>query len=492
MVGTILPGREANHPAREEQTMSIRRSIILVLGVGCWQFVSEFAGAQYSGPPAGYPPQNTQPSTLALRPYDRPGALERNQMPVRNTDAFINQVITPIPLTANRLESAKEGVDRQIRELVEDLRPVMRQFFPDKIDALSGTSGWDPAARTALVKALRSGDPELIYEVWLQAEPNNASGAERISREAELQRDFKRLEQNAEEGTTTIAQLEDVRDAVDKLAFSDEKAGELTGPLDEVATWIQIQQILDQAQPDSGAANTLPKGRVKLIKNPNLPVGTAVVINNTTVMVGNRGRGAVQITRGNAAEALGLPVVNDDPLPDAEGAPQRSGTLIMNPRKHGETIRYVLNGEEYIMRPGTSQRLQKGRPWRIEYDRGADSGVATYTLSDGTYVWTPTEHGWQLYKQRYDLTIDNTRNPKDFRFVVNDEPNFVRGGHTRTIHNVYPIVIEYDRGNGTQMVSKAVNFSGNVEVGVNAEDNLLDLFAEQGNAKRAVEPELFH
>ena len=143
------------------------------------------------------------------------------------------------------------------------------------------------------------------------------------------------------------------------------------------------------------------------------------------------------------------------------------------------------------MRPGTSQRLPAGRRWWIEYDRGASSGVADYTLADGTYVWTPTERGWQLYKQRYDLTIDNTRNPKDFRFVVNDEPLFVRGGHTRTIHNPYPIVIEYDRGNGTQMASKAINFSGNVEVGVNAEDNLLDLFPEQDNAKRAKEPDLF-
>lgn len=412
-------------------------------------------------------------------------------MPVRNTDAVINLVITPIPLTATRLEAAKEGVDRQIRDLVEDLRPVARQFFPDKIDALSGTSGWQPADRTALVKALRNGDPEMIYEVWLQAEPNNTTGAERISREAEFQRAFKRLEQNAEEGTTTIVVLEDVRDAVDKLAFEEDKAGELTGALDEIATWIQIQQILDDAETDTGAANLLPKGRVKLIKNPILPVGTAVVLSNATVMIGNRGRGGVQITRGNAAEALGLPVVSDDPLPDAEGAPQRSGTVILNPRKHGETIRYVLNGEEYIMRPGTSQKLQTGRGWRIEYDRGASAGVAQYALADGTYIWTPTEHGWQLYKQRYDLTVDNTRNPKDFHFVFNDEPLFVRAGHTRSIHSRYPIVIEYDRGNGTKMVSKAVNFSGNVEVAVNAEDNLLDLFAEQGNAKRATEPELF-
>ncbi|HQU43178.1 MAG TPA: hypothetical protein PK867_10215, partial [Pirellulales bacterium] len=355
----------------------------------------------------------------------------------------------------------------------------------------SGTAGWQPAARTALTKALRSGDPEQIYEAWLEAEPNNTAGAERIAREAELQRAFKHLEQSGEEGEATSAQIEDLRDALDKLAVSEEKAGELAGALDELDTWVRIQETLDEAQPDIGAATVLPNGRVKLIKNPNLSVGTAVVLNDSTVMVGSRGHGGVEIARGNAAEALGLPVVDDDPLPDAEGAPQRSGTLIMNPRKHGETIRYVLNGEEYIMRPGTSQRLPTGRPWQIEYDRGANAGVAEYSLSDGTYVWTPTEHGWQLFKQRYDVTVDNTRNPQDFHFVVNDEPMMVRARHTRTIRNAYPIVIEYDRGNGSHMASKAINFSGNVEVGINAQDNLLDMFTEQGNAKRAEEPELF-
>jgi hypothetical protein len=467
----------------------LRRFIALTLGAVCWQIVGTAALAQFYGPPPGYGPGGQ--ANIARRPIARPGALERNQMPVRNRDAMENSVITPIQLTEARLEAAKEGVDRQIRDLIEDLRPQLRHLFPDKLEALSGTSGWSPEARTALTKALRSGDSEQIYEAWLEAEPNNTTGAERIAREAELQRCFKRLEQNAEEGSATTAQLDDVKDALDKLAVSDEEAGQLTGALSELATWIKIQEILDDAEPDTGAAKALPKGRVTIIKNPNLAVGTAVVLNNSTVMVGSRGQGGVEIARGNAAEALGLPLINDDPLPDAEGAPQRSGTLILNPRKHGETIRYVLNGEEYIMRPGTSQRLRTGRQWRIEYDRGANAGVAQYTLTDGTYIWTPTERGWQLYKQRYDVTIDNSRNPRDFHFVVNDEPSMVRAGHARKMSNPYPLVIEYDRGNGSEMVAKSVNFSGNVEVGVNAQDNLLDLFPEQGNAKRATEPELF-
>src|SRR5690349_16594347 len=103
--------------------MSVLRPIVLFAS-GCWLLVGGIAAAQYYGPPGRIPGRNAQPNTIARRPFDRPGALERNQMPVRNTDAVVNTVITPIPLTATRLEAAKDGVDRQIRDLVEDLRPV--------------------------------------------------------------------------------------------------------------------------------------------------------------------------------------------------------------------------------------------------------------------------------------------------------------------------------------------------------------------------------
>ncbi|MGH7135174.1 MAG: hypothetical protein ACREHD_05495, partial [Pirellulales bacterium] len=72
----------------------LRRSVVLLLGAACWQVVSAAAFAQYFGPPARAR-QGGQP-TVARRPMDRPGALERNQMPVRNREVGINELITPI------------------------------------------------------------------------------------------------------------------------------------------------------------------------------------------------------------------------------------------------------------------------------------------------------------------------------------------------------------------------------------------------------------
>lgn len=460
-----------------------RRSLVGLLGISCC-LACQSVQAQYNR--AG------QPGAMGRRNVARRVDFRGNELPARNTQTVINEVIRPIPLTENRLSAAVSGVARQIRDLVDEVRPAMRRVFPDKLEALSGTSSWEPKDRTALTKALRTGDPAAIYEAWLQAEPNDTSGAEQIAREAEVQRAFNKLEQGAEEGQLSLDEVDDVRGALDKLAAIVPAASDLTDDIDDLATWVEIQEILTEAEPDVGASRQLPTGRVKLIHNPNLRFGSAVVLSDDTVMVGCRGRGGVDITRGNAAEALGLPVLSEDPVPDAEGAPMRSGTMLVNPKRTGANVRYVLNGEEYRMKPGSSQRLPAGQRWVIQFDRGGRQGATEYSLAAGTFYFEPTDRGWELYHERFDVTIDNSRNPRDFHFVFNGEPLAVRGGHARTITSQYPIVIEYDRGNGTEMVRKALNFAGNVEVAINSEDNLWDIFPEEENRRQEREVELFH
>ena len=43
--------------------------------------------------------------------------------------------------------------------------------------------------------------------------------------------------------------------------------------------------------------------------------------------------------------------------------------------------------------------LPNGRVWRIEFDRGEKFGPAAYSLAPGTYEFTPTDLGWQLYRE---------------------------------------------------------------------------------------------
>lgn len=428
-------------------------------------------------------------SQLARRPAPR-GPDIRNRLPARITDGARNEVIHPVPLTAQRLDTSIEGVRREIRDQVADFKSDVKQVFPDEIDALSGTAKWRPEDRNALIKAIKSIDPAAVYEAWLEANPADTAGAEQVARQTAVKRAFLALEQSAEDGKANTEEVDDLSDALDKLAPSSPQAAELTRSLDAIGTWVQIQKMLESAEPNPNAIAELPTGKLTLIHNPNLSVDTAIVLAPDTVMVSSHGSGGVEISKGNAAEALGLPVISDDPLQNAEGAPMTAGVLLINPTASGENVHYSLNGETYIMKPGMSQRLPPAN-WFIEFDRGGNAGVSQYRLSDGTYRFTPAETGWELYKHRYDVTIDNTRNPRDFHFVFNHEPLTVRDGRTKTLTSMYPFVIKYDRGGGGEMATKMLNFSGTVEVGVNADDNLWDVFPEAGNKKRTLDVDIF-
>ncbi|HUY36227.1 MAG TPA: hypothetical protein VMV69_26050 [Pirellulales bacterium] len=402
------------------------------------------------------------------------------------TETSKNEVIQPVPLTAKRLEAAREDVNKQIRDQTADLKAKVKALFPDEIDALSGTGNWSPEHRNALTKALKSVDPTAAYEAWLVAEPSNTTGAERISRQTAVQRAFNVLEQHAQKDEAEPKQIADLADALGKLAKIEPTEADVTTNLQILGTWAEIRQILQVTVPEPAGAGKLPTGTVRLIYNPNLDFGTALVLGETTVMVGTRGRGAVKIGKGNAAEALGLPVIAGAPVDDAEGPLVRNGTLLVNPKKSGANVRYVVNGDAYAMEPGMSQSLPAGTRWIVEFDRGGNVGSTKYTLSDGTFEFAPSDAGWDLFQHRFDVTIDNTRNPKDFHFVVDDQRLVVRAGHTKTVSGKYPIMLRYDRGHATKGASKKLNFSGTVEVGINEADNLWDLFPEDGNKKKAV------
>lgn len=221
-----------------------------------------------------------------------------------------------------------------------------------------------------------------------------------------------------------------------------------------------------------------------------MPIGKAIVLSDAAVLVGNHRRGPISITSGNAAEALGMPVVTSTPIPDAQGTQSRSGVLLVNAKDSGGNVRYGLNGNNYIMEPGMSQRLPVGR-WVVEYDRGGSFGSATYELTDGTYYFTPTsDKGWQVYKQRFDVVLDNSENPHDFNYLFHGEKLVVPANGTRTIGGIYPIVVQFDRGNGT-VSTKAFNFSGTVQIGVNATDNLWDVFPAEGGKREPTKAQLF-
>jgi hypothetical protein len=255
-------------------------------------------------------------------------------------------------------------------------------------------------------------------------------------------------------------------------------------------TWVEARNLIETAVPGKGPVAKLPTGGdIKLIFDPALPVGTAIVLSEQAMLIGHEGHNSLSITTGNAAEALGLPIVTGTALAEAEGQEITAGVLLVNPATSRGTINYNINGNHYVAEPGMNQRLAPvpgSQAWVINFDRGEKFGPATYTLAAGTYHFTPTDLGWQIYKQKYEIALDNSKSNQEFNFIFQGEDLTVPAGGTRTLVSSYPIVIRFDRGNGSAFVAKTTKMTvGSIQVGVNAADNLWDVFPESENRREA-------
>ena len=88
-------------------------------------------------------------------------------------------------------------------------------------------------------------------------------------------------------------------------------------------------------------------------------------------------------------------------VPAGPQAPMFDGGSIVltNPATNSATVEYALNGQPFAMKPGQSQRFTHERDWIVEFNRGGDSNVATYSLKSATYKFEPTALGWELFEQ---------------------------------------------------------------------------------------------
>jgi|GEM_PF-3275241 len=431
--------------------------------------------AQGAAPP---PPRNAAPPALGTSPL-KPNSIDTNK-PV----AAPNKIVKPIPLSLDAQRNALANIDKQMIEQTAALNEKVKSVLPDELSILAKTDGWKQEDQQALVVALRAGDPTAVYEAWAKGNSKDTAGGEIAARQTDVKRQMSRLMQDVEKNKAAVRQvLSDLDAALGKLAGSSPAIADLSAPVKLLRTSADARYLIETVAPQKGAIAKLPTGNISLILDPSLPVGTAIVLNTQAMLIGHEGAGPLTITSGNAAKALGLPIVTSDPIADLQGEETVEGTLLMNPSTSQATINYNINGTHYVMEPGMKQRLAADQKWVIEYDRGQNFGAAAYTLAPGTFWFTPTDQGWQLYKHRFDIVLDNSQSNQEFNFIFQGQNVSVPAGAARSITSTFPIVIKYDRGNGSEFVTKAMPFSGNVQVGVNAGDNLWDIFPTVDNKR---------
>jgi hypothetical protein len=432
------------------------------------------------------------PARVGPEPTRGNNALRRNSFEPNKPVAMTNKIVKPIPLAATDKENALASIDKHLADAVAGLQSKLKGLLPDELSMLAKTAGWKADHQQALVVALRASDASAVYEAWTQGNPQDTAGAEIAARQTDAKRLITRLAQDVEKNPAGIGQdVTDLDAAVTKITSATPGVADVAPAMSNLKTLAQARKLVDGATPAKGSVVKLPTGKIDLVYDPSLPSGVAIVLCEKAMLIGNQGRGSLKITQGNAAEALGMPIVTGSPVPDLQGEEMTAGTLIMNPAAAKGTINYNVNGNHFVAEPGMGQRLAAGRQWVIEFDRGEKFGTATYTLEQGTYYFTPTDLGWQLYKHRFDIVVDNSQNSQEFNFVFQGEDLTVPANGSRTITSAYPVVVSYDRGNGSEFAKKSMAFIGNVEVGVNASDNLWDLFPTNDNRREVSGLKLF-
>lgn len=424
-------------------------------------------------------------------PVDDP-TLKANSFEAGKAVAVKNDIVLPLPLSAGEKEVALDGIDKHIADHVARLQEKMKGALPDEIAVLAKTNGWKAEEQQKLLSALRALDPPGVFSAWSTAAPGETAVAELMSRQTDARRIMAKLEQDAENKQSALSQdARDLETALGKISVGTPAVGELTPFVTELKTWIEARNLVDAAVPGQGTTAELPKGKINLIYDPSLAPTQAIVLNNESMLIGNKGNGPLTIKKGNAAEALGLPIVTGEPLADASREPMTTGIMLVNNHGTRGTLSYMVDGFKYDIEPGMVQRMPDDQKVKVVFDRGGGFGVANYDVTPGTYAFTPTDEGWQLFQERYDAVLDNSLNKQEFNFVYNGKNEKIPAGATRTIASFYPIVIGYDRGNGTDYAIKSIDFSGNVQIGVNATDNMWDLFPTTDNQREKAKLKLF-
>ncbi len=161
------------------------------------------------------------------------------------------------------------------------------------------------------------------------------------------------------------------------------------------------------------------------------PDVVATSLNVSTVTQGTASDSAVSGTA-DQGQAVDSTTSTGGQVDSSATATSTFGLVLVDPQDSGGSVNYTLDGTAYTIDPGTVQQGSGAGPWLVEFDRGVEgSGAARYLLTSGTYTFTLTDKGWELYNTteqevKHRLLVVN---PKDSGGSV----NYLLDGETRAI-----------------------------------------------------------
>jgi hypothetical protein len=388
-------------------------------------------------------PQVVRPQTI-VKPKTE---VKSNAPPIAKPEPKKEQKVALAPnsfslngagITAADAHNTQEDAKDHIDDTVDDIRDDMTDKLEDDAESLEGV---DKETQRKIKDRLKKGESvdDLIPD---GAKPSDA--ADRLRKADDAFDELDEIADDAKKGRLRPRDLDNFEKDFGDLVDSTD---DLTDDLDvigEDSFWIDL---MDHANPGGG----LPPGMgTQIIYVPNMPAGQIVSLGNGTVLVGTGGAtNGVVIMTGNAAQVAGLSVGIGQPVPDTDAELMLSGVLLVNLGE--QTVNYNVNSDQFSMTPDYRQVLPGGQTWEVEFDRGGEHGKTKYGIADGTYGFTPTDDGWELFEQpESKVTIDNTSNEFPFNYILNNTQQTVAAGQANEHSSPYPLVIRFDNGAGQE------------------------------------------
>lgn len=442
----------------------------------------------YVQPQPNYTPQYySQPQTVA-----RPAVVEAPAPPA--PVAVKKEIVAVTPkanainlqgrsITAAEIQSGKNLFGSQVQGMVSDLEQELRGSGVDQAALIAELSSKQVPSETQLqiLQAVKNGDAAQTQILWTSA-AKDVNRASELYKKVATQQLVKDLRDRADSLTVSAGDIREARSALSKLDLDASKRRSVESILGVMDDTLKILGAVSTAVPGMGTDTTrLPAGSVPIIMNPKLPTGHAVSLGNGYVMIGTGGVGAFELTNGSVAQSMGLPVAPGSPVAANDTTMTLDGVVLINPSNTGTTVHYKLKDTDYTMDPGFTQALA-GDSWLVDFHRGGSFGRKSYKVSSGAYAFTPTNQGWELYSKTFEVMVDNSENPHEFNYAVQNEHATVGPRQTETHTSKYPIYIRFDRGNGSSIKQVKVQ-EGTVKVAMNPSDGLWDLYSPESTSE---------
>lgn len=175
------------------------------------------------------------------------------------------------------------------------------------------------------------------------------------------------------------------------------------------------------------------------------------------------------------------PLVQPQPAPKPAPPPAMQDArrvLVVNPAETNGPVNFAIDGKPLTLASGQVQNEPGKDSVIIEFDRGIGDARARYTLKTGTYRFSVTDKGWELYPTTYTVTLDNGANNGDFYYTRDGVEEVVPAGKAKTITGNFPVAIRFDRGDGGMPAERSLT-SGTYKVGLTQDAKALDLLASR-------------